>query len=129
MFMVAFIILIVLAFVALMVVSAINHAQEKETMRRLQQRKLKVKVDAIADVVSCLEQTLPNPQIAKCINDETIPLLQQILALEKGPSPYVETSIRNAVARSNELASGQNHAKASYQKDSDANCADPSSPE
>lgn len=114
------IVLTVLALVALMIVSAINRKQEQEQARRMQQRKLKVRVDTIADVVNCLEQTIPNHMIAKHINDEIVSLLQQILALETGARAHIENSIRLAMLRSEDLASAKRYASASYQKDSDA---------
>lgn len=114
------IVLIVLALVALFIVSAINRKQELEQARRMQQRKLKIRVDAIVDVVNCLEQTIPNHMIAKYINDESISLLQQILSLETGSQTHIEHSIRHAMNRSEELASAKRYASASYQKDSDA---------
>lgn len=114
------IVLIVLALVALFIVSAINRKQELEQARRMQQRKLKIRVDAIVDMVNCLEQTIPNHMIAKYINDESISLLQQILSLETGSRTHIENSIRHAMVRSEELASAKSYASASYQKDSDA---------
>lgn len=114
------IVLIVLALVALFIVSAINRKQELEQARRMQQRKLKVRVDTIVDVVNCLEQTIPNHMIAKYINDEGIHLLQQILSLETGSRTHIENSIHHALIRSEELASAKRFAGASYQKDSDA---------
>jgi biopolymer transport protein ExbB/TolQ len=114
------IVLIVLALVALIIVSAINRKQEQEQARRMQQRKLKLKFDAIVDLVNCLEQTLPNHMVAKLINDETISVLQKILELETGSKTHIENSIRHALIRSDELASGKSYASASYQKDSDA---------
>lgn len=114
------IVLIVLALVALFIVSAINRKQELEQARRMQQRKLKVRVDTIVDVVNCLEQTIPNHMIAKYINDEGIHLLQQILSLETGSRTHIENSIYHALIRSEELASAKRYAGASYQKDSDA---------
>lgn len=114
------IVLIVLALVALFIVSAINRKQELEQARRMQQRKLKVRVDTIVDVVNCLEQTIPNHMIAKYINDEGISLLQQILSLETGSRTHIENSIHHALIRSEELASAKRYAGASYQKDSDA---------
>ncbi|GGY71597.1 hypothetical protein GCM10011613_15510 [Cellvibrio zantedeschiae] len=86
----------------------------------MKQRKLKLQVDAIVDVVNCLEQTIPNHLLVKYINDETIGLLQQILALETGLKTHIENSIRHAMLRSEDLAMGKNHANATYQKDSDA---------
>jgi biopolymer transport protein ExbB/TolQ len=114
------IVLIVLALVALVIVSVINRKQEQEQARRMQQRKLKLKFDAIVDLVNCLEQTLPNHMVAKLINDETISVLQKILELETGSKTHIENSIRHALIRSDELASGKSYASASYQKDSDA---------
>ncbi|MFO1387880.1 hypothetical protein [Cellvibrio sp.] len=114
------IVLVVLALAALFVVSAINRKQELENARRAKQRKLRIQVEAIVDVVNCLEQTVPNQMIAKHINDETIGLLQQILILETGPKNYIESSIRHAMLRSEDLASAKTYANASYQKDSDA---------
>jgi len=118
--MVVLIVLVVLALIALVVVSAINRKQEQEHIRRTAQRKLKIQVDAIIDVVNCLEQTVPNYLIAKYINDETIGLLQQILALETGSKTHIESSIRHAMLRSEDFANAKGYAKATYQKDSDA---------
>ncbi|MET0356545.1 MAG: hypothetical protein ABW044_07180 [Cellvibrio sp.] len=112
--------LTVLALIALLIVSAINRKQEQEQLRRMQQRKLKLRVDAIVDIVNCLEQTLPNQQIAKHINDETIELLQQIVNLESGSKTHIENSLRHAIARSGDLNNAKTYANASYQKDSDA---------
>jgi len=118
--MVVLIVLIALALVALVIVSAINRKQEREQARRMQQRKLKIQAEALVDIVNCLEQTLPNPAMAKYINDETVNLLQQILALETGTKTHIENSIRHALLRSEDLAGGKHPPGASYQKDSDA---------
>lgn len=118
--MVVLIVLIVLALLALVIVSAINRKQEQEQARRNKQRKFKVQVEALVDVVNCLEQTVPNQLIAKYINDEAISLLQQVLMLETGSRTHIENSIRHAIARSEDLGNARNYANASYQKDSDA---------
>lgn len=118
--MVVLIVLVALALIALIIVSAINRKQEQEQARRMKQRKLKMQVEAIVDVVNCLEQTLPNHLIAKYINDETITLLQQVLALETGSKTHIENSIRHAMLRSEDLATAKSYASATYQKDSDA---------
>ena len=117
------IVLIVLALVALFIVSAINRKQEQEQARRMQQRKFKLQADAIVDIVNCLEQTIPNHLIAKYIFDESIVLLQQIFQLETGSKTHIENSIRHALARSEELANTKIYTGASYQKDSDAQIA------
>jgi hypothetical protein len=112
--------LIVLALIALAIVSAINRKQEREQIRRIHQRKLKLKVDAIVDIVNCLEQTLPNNLIAKHINDETVELLRRIADLETGSKTHIENSLRHAIARSEDLTSSRINTNSSYQKDSDA---------
>ncbi len=121
--MVVLIVLVALALVALFVVSTINRKQEKEHIRRMKQRKLKIQVDAIIDVVNCLEQTIPNHLIVKYINDETVGLLQQIMELETGSRSHIESSIRHALLRSEDLATAKAYARATYQKDSDAQIA------
>ena len=121
--MLALALLVVLALIALIIVSAINRAQERENLRRLKQRKLKLHADALADVVSCLEQTIPSRQIPKLINDEVIATLNQIWQLETGPKTHIETSIRHAQIRSEDLATGKNYIIPSFQKDSDAQIA------
>lgn len=119
----ALVMFVVLAIIALIVVSVINRAQEKERARRFQQRKLHIRSDALNDVLTCVEQTLPNPMIAKYINDEIIMVCRQILALETGQNPRAEASLRAAVHHSEELMSGTNQGQARYQKESDAQIA------
>lgn len=112
-------VLVILALIALAIVSIVNNIQEKEQQRRLQQRKLKVQAESLSDLVTCLEQTVPNRMIAKYINDEIILLLQHILRLETAPAPHIENSIHHAQLRSEELISAKHHTVTSYQKDSD----------
>jgi ABC-type multidrug transport system fused ATPase/permease subunit len=118
--MTALITLMILALIALTVVSAINAAQEKERDRRLQQRKWRIKADMLTDIVNCLEQTIPNRRIAKYINDEVTLILLQILTLEKASSPHIESSIRHAQLRTEDLSNSDINTLSSYQKDSDA---------
>lgn len=121
--MMALIVLVVLALIALMIVSAINRKQAQDDARRMAQRKLRIQVEALVDVANGLEQTVPNYQIVKYINDEILGLLQQILALETGPKNHIESSIRHAMIRSEDLAQGKGYANATYQKNSDAQIA------
>ena len=114
------IILVVLALFALIIVSAINHAQEKAQMRRLQQRKLRVQADSLFDMVASLEQTIPNRVIIKHINDEAITLLKRVLVLETRARLHIQNSIYTAQIHSEDLISGKAMLTPSYQKDSDA---------
>jgi hypothetical protein len=121
--MIVLIVLIFFALAALALVNHINRKQMAEQARRMQQRKLKLQADAIVDVVNCLEQTIPNRMMAKYINDESIVLLEQVLALETGSTTHIENSIRHANMRSEELTNAKTYAGTSYQKDSDAQIA------
>jgi hypothetical protein len=111
--------LVIFALIALAVVSAINHAEEKERERRFQQRKLKIQLDSLTDLVNGLEQTIANTRVLKYINDEIILLLNRILQLEKEPSPYLINLIRVAVARSDDFAQGTRAINPNFQKDTD----------
>lgn len=113
------IILVVLAVFALIIVSAINHAQEKAQMRRIQQRKLRVQADSLFDMVTTLEQTIPNRVIIKHINDEAITLLKRVLAFETRARLHIQNIIYTAQMHSEDLISGKVMLNPSYQKDSD----------
>lgn len=118
-----FIVLVLMAFVALIIVSVINRSQEKENFRRLQQRKYKIQAEALADVVTGLEQTLPDLAIPKLINDEVVGRWEQVLALETGSRTHLEASIRHTQLRSEDFAAGNRYLMPSYQKESDAQIA------
>lgn len=118
-----FIALIIMAFAALIVVSFINRRQEKEKLRRLQQRKYKIQAEALADVVTCLEQTLPDLTVPKLVNDEVIGRWQQVLALETGSRAHLEALVRHTQLRSEDFEAGNHYVTPSYQKDSDAQIA------
>jgi hypothetical protein len=112
--------LVLMAFVALIVVSIVNRVQEKEKLRRLQQRKYKIQAEALADVVTCLEQTLPSLAIPKLINEEVTARWQQVLSLETGSRNHLETIIRHTQSRTEDFDAGNRYLLPSYQKDSDA---------
>jgi hypothetical protein len=114
------IILVVLAMIALIIVSAINRAQEQAQLRRIQQRKLRVQAQALLDMVTVLEQTIPNRLIIKHINDEAIVLLNRVLALETRARLHIQNSIYTAQIHSDDLINGKVILSPSYQKDNDA---------
>jgi uncharacterized membrane protein len=118
--MILLILLVALVIFALVIVSAVNRAHEKNLTRRAHQRKLKVQADLLLDVANNLAHTLTSPAIAKYIIDEAILLLQQIQQLETGATDHIETNIRHAQLKVEDLMAGKFHASASFQKDSDA---------
>lgn len=113
------VIALILIACALATVNAINHIQEKDRLRRQQQRKIKVQADFLLEIVKCLEQTAPNGLIAKLINDEVIKLFNSMAALEKNPNPVIESSIQQAEAHSEQLMSKHDKPSVSYQRSSD----------
>ncbi len=108
---------------ALILVSLINRAQERGRRRRLQRQRLRVQVGNLEDVITCLEQTLPNRLIIKHVNDEVLDVLQAILSLETGNTEHLETSLRNVEARGEELTSARDRPQPHYQKDTDLQIA------
>lgn len=106
-----------------MAVSIINRIQLRQRERRLQQRSLRIQAEELTELVSCLEQTLPNRMITKHINDMIVSLQQQMLALEDNNPELLEMAIQKTEAYSEELISSNNRQSISYQRDSDAQIA------
>jgi len=117
------VILVFLMLITLLAVSVINRIQQRQRLRRLQQRSLRVQAEELSEVVSCLEQTLPNRSITKHINDMILILQQQMLALEDKNREHIEAAIRKTELYSDELLNPENRQSISYQRDSDAQIA------
>lgn len=117
------VILIFLMLVTLSGVSVLNRIQQRQRQRRLQQRRLRIKVEELTDIVSSLEQTLPNRTITKHINDMIIVLQQQMLALEEKNHEHIEAAILKSELYSEELLNPKNRQSINYQRDSDAQIA------
>lgn len=115
--------LALLMILALLVVSVINRRQQQERLRRLQKRQLRAQAQELGEVVSCLEQTVPNRQIAKLFNELVINLLQNIRQLETNNKEYIETAIQKAEAHSEFLTNPKEPLHTTYQQDSDAQIA------
>lgn len=116
-------VLVFLMVVTLLTVSVINRIQQRQRERRLQQRRLRIQAEELGEVVSCLEQTIPNRMIIKHINDMIIALQQQMLALEDKNPEHIEAAIRKSEAHSEEMLNPQNRPPVSYQRESDAQIA------
>lgn len=117
------VILVFLMLVTLSGVSVLNRMQQRQRHRRLQQRRLRVQTEELMEIVSCLEQTLPNRVIIKHINDMIIVLQQQMLALEEKNREHLEAAILKSERYSDELLNPKNRQPISYQRDSDAQIA------
>ena len=115
--------LLLITFGALLVVSIVNNIQQQQRMRRLQQRRLRIQVDELHEMLACLEHTLVNPAIAKLVNDAIVDILHQILNLEDKNTDYIESAIRKAEAHSELLARPTHASIVRYQQDSDAQIA------
>jgi hypothetical protein len=117
------VILVFLMLVTLSGVSVINRIQQRQRQRRLQQRRLRVQVEELTEIVSCLEQTLPNRTITKHINDMIIDLQQQMLVLEEKNHEHIEAAILKSELYSEELLNPKNRQSINYQRESDAQIA------
>lgn len=118
-----FFILLMITFGALLVVAIINHIQQQQRMRRLQQRRLRLQAEELQEIVACLEHTLPNPAIARLVNDYIIEIFQEILNLESRNTEHIEAAIRKAEAHSELLSRPTHVPTVIYQRDSDAQLA------
>ena len=117
------VILVFLMLITLFAVSVLNRIQQRQRLRRLEQRRLRIKVEELTDLVNCLEQTLPNRTITKHINDMIIALQHQMLALEDKNREHLEAAILKSELYSEELLNPRNRQGISYQRDSDAQIA------
>jgi hypothetical protein len=117
------VILVFLMLITLFAVSVIDRIQQRQRQRRLQQRRLRVQVEELIEVVNCLEQALPNRTITKHINDMVISLQQQMLILEDKNPELIEAAIQKSELRSDELLNPGNRQAITYQQESDAQIA------
>lgn len=114
------IILSILMIAALVIVSLLNEMQKKEQARRIQQRRLRVQIEELSEVMSCVEQTVGDKPLVKKLNSLIIGLLQVMRQLDKKVSPYVESALQKALAYSKELENPQLHFRVRYERESDA---------
>lgn len=117
------VILVFLMLATLVVVSVLHRIQQRQRLRRLEQRRLRIRMEEMSELVNCLEQTLPNRSITKHINDMVIALLHQMLLLEDKNRELIEAAIQKYEQRSEDLLSPQNRQNISYRRDSDAQIA------
>lgn len=115
--------LVFLMLITLFAVSVLNRIQQRQRQRRLEQRRLRIQVEELTDLVNCLEQTLPNRTIIKHINDMIIALQHQMLSLEDKNREHLEAAILKSELYSEELLNPRNRQTISFQRDSDAQIA------
>lgn len=117
------VILIFLMLITLFGVSLLNRIQQRQRLRRLEQRRLRIRAEEMSELVNCLEQTLPNRSITKHINDMVIALQHQMLALEDKNREHLEAAIQKSEQYSEDLLNPKNRQNISYRRDSDAQIA------
>ncbi len=87
---------------SLLLVSYINHIQEKRNEKRLKVRSLKMRVSELEELAISISTLIETPMIAKLINDEAISLLKDIR--ETDPKlAYIASSLQAAEIRSSKL--------------------------
>lgn len=107
-------------FAALVIVSILNDMQKKEQARRIQQRRLRVQVEELSEVLSCVEQTVGDKALAKKLNNLIINLLQTMRQLDTKGAPYVESALQKAFTHAQELDNPQLNFRVRYERESDA---------
>lgn len=117
------VILVFLMLITLFAVSALHSIQQRQRQRRLEQRRLRIQVEELTEIVNCLEQALPNRTITKHINDMIIAIQHQMLALEDKNREHLEAAILKSEQYSEELLNPKNRHNISYQRESDAQIA------
>ena len=115
--------LVFLMLLTLFGVSVLRNIQQRQRHRRLEQRRLRVQVEELTEIVNCLQQTLPNRAITKHINDMIVSVQQQMLALEDQNREHLEAAILKTELYSEELLDPRHRQRTSYQRDSDAQIA------
>lgn len=104
----------------LIIVSVIHEKQKKEQLRRLQQRRLRIQIDELNEVLSCVEQTVGDKNLAKKINDLILGLLHAMRHLETKPAPYIDNALQKVLAHNRELENPQLQLRIRYERESDA---------
>ena len=117
------VILIFLMLITLFAVSLLNRIQQRQRLRRLEQRRLRIRAEEMSELVNCLEQTLPNRSITKHINDMVIALQHQMLALEDKNREHLEAAIQKSEQYSEDLLNPKNRQNINYRRNSDAQIA------
>lgn len=116
-------ILSLLLFAVLVMLSLINRVQEQRRARRLKQRRLRLYIADLEEIFTCLEQTIPNPVIAKHVNDQILEYMQDVLTLELGDTEHIQATLQNLEARGDKLTSARERPSTRYQRDSDLQIA------
>ncbi|WP_036189274.1 hypothetical protein, partial [Marinimicrobium agarilyticum] len=112
-----------LMLLSLFAVHMVNKREEKSRRIRLQQRRLRWRIDALEEVLVGVEETLPTRTIARFINAEILHLLEQALELEKGQNSHLETRINHVQQRDEEMAQKLQQPSANRLRESDAEMA------
>lgn len=114
------IVLGILMVIALIVVSVLNEMQKKEQARRVHQRRLRIQVEELSEVLSCVEQTVGDKALAQKLNNSIIGLLQVMRQLESKATPYVESALQKSITHAQELDNPQLQFRVRYERESDA---------
>lgn len=115
---------IILLVAALVVVNLANRAHQRARAIRLKLRRYKREIANFEEVLSCMQSTLPNPMIAKYVNDEILNTLQRVYRLTANDDlDAVELAIKNAKERGDQIAAQTARHIAHYQKENDVQIA------
>lgn len=105
---------------ALVLVSLLHEMQRKEQLRRIKQRRLRIQIEELGEVINAVEQTVGEKLLLKKLNDIIIGFLESMRSLDRKVSPYVESALEKASAYAEELANPEINFRVRYERESDA---------
>ncbi|WP_111641939.1 hypothetical protein [Marinimicrobium alkaliphilum] len=98
-----------------------RHARVRAIRARL--TRLRYEVEDLEETLECLENILPERQVAWHVNQEILRLLNTMLNQEPGNTSPIQTSIEKAEERAQRLADGRRKPRVGYARNSDAKIA------
>lgn len=107
---------------SLLAVHQVNRREERMRLRRLRQHRLRMSMETLEEVLVEVESTLANPDIARCLNEEILERLQDMLTLAGGKDNHIQTRLRHVEERQEEMTRASN-SSTRFMRESDAQVA------
>ena len=107
---------------SLFAVHQVNRREERLRQQRLRQHRLRMTLETLEEVLIEVELTLTNPVIARCMNEEILERLQDMLSLAGGKDDHLQTRLRHVEERQEEMSRAGN-SSTRFMRESDAQMA------
>jgi len=115
-------ILTALLALSLFAVHQVNRREERLRHKRLRQHRLRMALETLEEVLVEVESTLTNPAIARCLNEEILERLQDMLNLAGGRDDHLQTRLRHVEERQEAMARSSK-GSTRFMRESDAQMA------